>query len=154
MRHWYLSLFMGRVWSSRPDATHTEWQIPVSHTYSEFLLMMGTCMPKHVEEKWINVFKQKCARSWIIFVRDVQNPTATSDAKNRITVIMYLWQQRMDCPTRLYGVALTSVTGKTGTRRSGWGDEPPPLRVPTRDTSRKFLVSTTNCLWGPRWLSG
>ena len=42
MRRWYLSLCMGGVWSagwsktptSRPDATHIEWQIPVSHRYS------------------------------------------------------------------------------------------------------------------------
>jgi len=26
----------------RPDATHSEWQIPLSHRYSNFLLMMGT----------------------------------------------------------------------------------------------------------------
>ena len=40
MRHRYLSICTGGVWSagwsftptSRPDATHTEWQIPVSHT--------------------------------------------------------------------------------------------------------------------------
>jgi len=25
--------------TSRPDATHTKWQIPVSHRYSSFLLM-------------------------------------------------------------------------------------------------------------------
>jgi len=44
MRHWYLSLCMGGFWSacwsetpaSRPDATHKEWQIPVSHRYSNF----------------------------------------------------------------------------------------------------------------------
>ena len=44
MRHCYLSLWMGGVWSagSRPDATCPELQIPVPHKYSDFLLMMGT----------------------------------------------------------------------------------------------------------------
>ena len=28
--------------TSRPDAIHTEWQLPVSHRYSNFLMMMGT----------------------------------------------------------------------------------------------------------------
>ena len=47
MRHSCLSLRVGGVWSAnRPDATHTEWQIPVSHGYSNFLLMMGTWMPE------------------------------------------------------------------------------------------------------------
>jgi len=41
MRYWYLSLCMGGVWSgynpaSRTDATHTEWQIPVSQRYRNF----------------------------------------------------------------------------------------------------------------------
>ena len=30
--------------TSRPVATHTEWQIPVSHRHSNFLQMMGTWM--------------------------------------------------------------------------------------------------------------
>jgi hypothetical protein len=74
IRHWYLSLCMGGDWSagwinpsvatgrlvgliqpwrlvSRPDATHTEWQIPVSHRYSNFLLMMGTWMPETCTEE-------------------------------------------------------------------------------------------------------
>jgi len=34
------------VYCSRPDATHTEWQIPMLHRYSNFLLMLGTWMPK------------------------------------------------------------------------------------------------------------
>ena len=29
-----------------PDVTHTESQVPVSHRYSNFLLMMGTWMPE------------------------------------------------------------------------------------------------------------
>jgi len=33
------------------DATHTEWQIPVSHRYSNFLLMMGTWMPETFREE-------------------------------------------------------------------------------------------------------
>ena len=35
-------LMMDTYPTSRPDATYTEWQIPVSHRYSNFLLMMGT----------------------------------------------------------------------------------------------------------------
>jgi len=58
-RHCYLSLFMDGVWSavwifsptSGPGATRTGWQIPVSHRYSSFLLMMGTWMPKTYREK-------------------------------------------------------------------------------------------------------
>ena len=58
---WYLSLCMDGVWSagwifnptSRPDATHTERQIPVSHKrrYSHFLLMMGAWMPETYTEQ-------------------------------------------------------------------------------------------------------
>jgi len=60
MRHCYLSLCMNGVWSAvciflnstgRPDATHTELQIPVSHRYSNFLLMMGTWMPETCREE-------------------------------------------------------------------------------------------------------
>jgi len=57
MRHWYLSLCLFDIWSarwnptSRPYATHTEWQIPVSHRYSNFLLMMGTWMPERCREE-------------------------------------------------------------------------------------------------------
>jgi len=32
--------------TSRPDATHTEWQIPVSLRYRNFLLLMGTWTPE------------------------------------------------------------------------------------------------------------
>ena len=59
MGHWYLTLCMGRVWSvgwifnptSRPDATHTEWQILVSHRYSSFLPMMSTWMTETCREE-------------------------------------------------------------------------------------------------------
>jgi Mn2+/Fe2+ NRAMP family transporter len=36
--------------TSRPDATHTGWQPPVSHRYSNFLLIMGTWMPETCRE--------------------------------------------------------------------------------------------------------
>ena len=36
--------------TSRRNATHTEWQIAVSHRYSNFLLMMGTWMPETCRE--------------------------------------------------------------------------------------------------------
>jgi len=72
MWHWYLSICMGGVWSagwsfiptSRPDATHTEWQIPVSHGYSNFSWWWAHSCPKHVEKRHIYT-KQNCARSWI-----------------------------------------------------------------------------------------
>jgi len=56
MQHWYLSLHMGGIlsagWSftptSRPDATHTEWQIPVSHRYSNFSWWWAHGCPKLV----------------------------------------------------------------------------------------------------------
>ena len=61
MRHWYLSFWMCGVWSagwietfnptSRPDLTHTEWQISVSHRYSDFLLTMGAWMPETCREE-------------------------------------------------------------------------------------------------------
>ena len=74
IRHWYLSLCMGGVWSagwgetptSRPDATHTEWQIPVSYRYSNFTWRWAHGCPKHVEKR--NKYtKQNCAPSWIYF---------------------------------------------------------------------------------------
>ena len=65
MRHWYLSLCMGGVWSAgwsetptgRPDATHKEWQIPVSHRYSDFSWWWANGYPKHVEKK-INILSR------------------------------------------------------------------------------------------------
>ena len=36
--------------TSRPDAIRTESQIPVSHRYSNFLLMMGIWMPETCRE--------------------------------------------------------------------------------------------------------
>ena len=62
MRQWYLSLCMDGVWSagcivtsfnptSPPDATRTEWQIPLSHSYNYFLLMMDTWMPETCREE-------------------------------------------------------------------------------------------------------
>ena len=48
---WRLVCWLDWNPTSRPDATHTEWQIPVWHTYSDFLLMMSTWMPKHVEKR-------------------------------------------------------------------------------------------------------
>ena len=57
--------------TSRPDATHTEWQIPVSHRYSNFLLMIGASMPETCrEEKCINKYiKQNYEPSWT-YLRD------------------------------------------------------------------------------------
>ena len=62
---------MGGVWSAgwtenptcRPAATYTEWPTPVSHRYSNFLLMMDTWMPEYVE-RWNKYIKQNCAPSW------------------------------------------------------------------------------------------
>ena len=72
MRHWYLSLCMGGVWSagwsytptSRPEANHTEWQIPVSHRYRNFSLWWAHVSPKQVRK--LNKYtKQICAPKWI-----------------------------------------------------------------------------------------
>jgi len=72
MWHWYMPLSMSGVWSagwsetptSRPDATHTEWHIPVSHGYSNFSWWWAHGCPKHVEKR--NKYtKQNCASSWI-----------------------------------------------------------------------------------------
>ena len=72
MRHWYLSLCVGGVWSagwifattSRSYATHTEWQIPASHRYSKFSWWWVHGCPKHVEKR-NKYIKQNCAPSWI-----------------------------------------------------------------------------------------
>ena len=89
LRHWYLSLCMGGVWSagwienptSRPDATRTGWQIPVSHGYINFLLMMGTRKQKREINKYI---KQNCAPSWT-YLLDAGSysllPTATTQTQ-------------------------------------------------------------------------
>jgi hypothetical protein len=64
------ALCVGGLWSagwtptSRPDATHTEWQIPVSHRYSNFSWWWAHGWPKHVEKR--NKYtKHNCAPSWI-----------------------------------------------------------------------------------------
>jgi len=50
--------------TSRPDAAHTEWQIPVSHRHSNFSWWWARGCPKHVEKR--NKYtKQNCAPSWI-----------------------------------------------------------------------------------------
>ena len=36
---------------SRPDANHTECKVPVSHKYSNFLLMMGAWTPETRREE-------------------------------------------------------------------------------------------------------
>ena len=72
MRHWYLSLCMCGIWSAgwsetptrRPDATHTEWQIPMSHRYSNYSWWWVHGCPKHVEKR--NKYtKQNFAPSWM-----------------------------------------------------------------------------------------
>jgi len=82
IRHWYLSLCMGGVWSagwsetptSRPDATHTEWQVPVSHRYSNFSWWWARGCPKPAEKR--NKYtKQNCAPSWI-YLQEVDVPIA------------------------------------------------------------------------------
>ena len=74
MRRWYLSLCMGGIWCAgwsftpiiTPDATHTEWQIPASHRYSNFSWWWAHGCRKHVEKR--NKYtKQNCAPSWIYF---------------------------------------------------------------------------------------
>jgi hypothetical protein len=74
MRHWYMSLYMGGVWSagwsftatSRPDATHTEWHIPASHRYSNFPWWWVHGCPEHVEKRHkYTRTKQNFAPSWI-----------------------------------------------------------------------------------------
>jgi len=58
---------MGDIWSagwifnptSRPDATHTELQVTVSHRYSNFLLMVGAWMHETCKEgKYINILNR------------------------------------------------------------------------------------------------
>jgi hypothetical protein len=77
MWHWYLSLCMAGVWSagwsytptSRPEATQAEWQMPVSHRYSNF--SWHGC-PKYVERR--NKYtEQNCAPSWIYLQECLHN---------------------------------------------------------------------------------
>jgi hypothetical protein len=50
--------------TSKPDATHTEWQMPVSHRYSNFSWWWAHGCLKHVEKR--NEYtKQNCAPRWI-----------------------------------------------------------------------------------------
>jgi len=71
-RHWYLSLCMHGIWSagwrftptSTPDATHTEWQMPVSRRYSNCSWWWAHGFPKHVEKR-NRYTKQNSAPSWI-----------------------------------------------------------------------------------------
>jgi hypothetical protein len=72
IRHWYLSLCMGGIWSdgwsdtptSRAYTTHTEWQIPLSHEYSNFSWWRAHGGPKYVDKR--NKYnKQNCAPSLI-----------------------------------------------------------------------------------------
>ena len=44
-------LLVGFNPTSRSDATHKDWQSPVSQRYSNFLLMMGTWMPETCREE-------------------------------------------------------------------------------------------------------
>jgi len=37
--------------TSRPDSTHTGWQTPMPHRYSNFLPMLGTWMPETCREE-------------------------------------------------------------------------------------------------------
>ena len=87
MRHWYLSLCMGGIWSagwsfnptSRPDPTHTEWQIPVSHRYSNFPWWWAHSCLKHAEKR--NEYtEQKCALSWI-YLQDCTRMHGQQDIK-------------------------------------------------------------------------
>jgi hypothetical protein len=78
MRHWYLSLSM--------DATHAEWQTPVSHRYSNFSWWWGYGCPKHVEKR--NKYtKQNCAPSWIY----LQDCTRMYGEQNLKFKNMFLW---------------------------------------------------------------
>ena len=43
---WLLVCWLDFNPTSRPKATHTEWRIPLSHRYSNFLLKMGRRMPE------------------------------------------------------------------------------------------------------------
>ena len=53
------------VFTNRPDATHTEWQITVSHRYSSFLLTMGTRLPETCrEEKYLLTYSMVQSPSW------------------------------------------------------------------------------------------
>jgi len=48
---WLLVCWLNLNPTSRPDATHKEWQTPVSHRYSNFLLIMDTWMPETCREE-------------------------------------------------------------------------------------------------------
>ena len=58
-----------------PDATHTHWQIPVSHRYSDFSSWWAHGCPKHVEKRNKHT-TQKCAPSWIYLQKKSLAPTS------------------------------------------------------------------------------
>jgi len=87
MRDWCVSLFIGGVWSagwsetptSRPNATHTEWQTSVSHRYSKFSWWWVHGCPKHVEKR--NKYtKQNCTPSWV-YLQDCTRMHAQQNIK-------------------------------------------------------------------------
>jgi len=61
---WFLFCWVEWTATSRPDATHTEWQIPVSHRYSNFSRWWANGSPKHLG-KGNKCTKHSCATSWI-----------------------------------------------------------------------------------------
>ena len=81
------------VWvaSGRPDTTHTEWQIPVSHRYSNFLLMMDA---QNMKRREINKYvKQNCVLSWI-YLWDCTGMHSQQNIKNVCLVNDYKVKQR------------------------------------------------------------
>jgi len=48
---WRLVYWLDFDPTRKPDATHTEWQIPVSHWYNNFHLTMDTRMPETCREE-------------------------------------------------------------------------------------------------------
>jgi len=63
---WYHTDFDNECFTltSRPDATHTEWKIPVSHRYSIFSWWWAHVCPKHVERR-NKCAGKNCATRWI-----------------------------------------------------------------------------------------
>ena len=114
VRHWYLSFCMGGVWSacwsftptSRPDTTQTEWQIPVSHRYSNFSWWWARGCPKHVEKR--NKYtKQNWASSWI-YLQDCTRMHSQQNIKFNLRV-PYDCQNKQQLHPELVGLCITDT---------------------------------------------
>jgi len=92
LNRWRLICWLEWNSTSRPDATHTEWEIPVSHRYSNFSWWWAHRRPKHLDKRNkytkqnlgpISVYLQE---SNVIPLRKILNYSIVLDTAKRISV--------------------------------------------------------------------